>query len=156
MTVSQLAAENAHTIVPLLEQVQRLHVQAMPDEYTVLSDRDAAELFLREWLQDPNVTCLIYTETARPEGYLIYEIQTRGGSLLKQSQTQAMIHHICVDVDFRRMGRGKALIAAMRERLAETQVKRISAVHAAFNIPSAQLLASCGLKPTHVTVSGAL
>ncbi|MEO1143802.1 MAG: GNAT family N-acetyltransferase, partial [Pseudomonadota bacterium] len=118
LIISELPPLDSSSIVHLVKQVQQIHVEQYPDVFR--SDIPEAELvkFLEDWLSNDNVTALIATDPEQyPIGYLIYEIQIRGKTILKKSSRTCFIHHIAVDESYRKKGIAKELIKEMKQRI---------------------------------------
>ncbi len=154
MDVHVLPASDAAHLVPLTLQVQAVHSAQQPSRYTVDPDPQAVAAFLSGWLVQEHVTALVTGPTHAPSGYLIYEIERRGPSVLKRAETRAMLHHICVDSAHRRQGLGRALIAAFKAREDVRAADRLRTSYASFNAASAALMADAGFAP-EVVFAGA-
>jgi ribosomal protein S18 acetylase RimI-like enzyme len=156
VTIRPLDAAEAGAIVPLLHQVQALHVAAHPDLFRAdVADADIASE-LTDWLARDGVSALV---AASPEGalvgYLICEIEDRPATaLMVEVRRRAVLHHIAVDAAWRRRGVATRLVAALRARLRDEGITRVRTVYYAFNDASAALMRSAGLVPLMITAEG--
>lgn len=152
-----LQAEDASRLLPLLSQVQAMHVPAHPDIFHDDASETEREGFLRGFISRDDVTALVaITEEGYVIGYLIYEIQARDASSLKSAFQVGFLHHIAVDETRRGQGVGSELIMEMKTRLRATGISKLRSEHFAFNTQSAALLQSAGLSPLRITVEGDL
>ena len=153
--VRPIPAEEAACILPLLQQVQAIHVDVHPDHYQANPDPDEVLAFLHDWLSSDNTEALVaFAPNGSALGYLIFEIETRKPWVLKHGQQWGMLHQIAVDQAWRRIGVGAALIDEMKARLRARSVSRIRTVYAAFNAPSAALMRKAGIAPLNVIAEG--
>ncbi len=153
LKISELHPQNSSSIVPLVQQVQQIHV----NEYSHVFRADIPEIelikFLESWLSKDNVTALIASNSGqKPLGYLIFEIQKREMTTLKKPSRTCIIHHIAVDTSFRQKGVAKMLIEAMKQRIELLDVDSIAAEYYAFNQSSAALMRSIGLQISSIKV----
>ena len=154
-TIRRIDAGEAACILPLLEQVHALHVEARPDHFPADPNRDELLAFLRDWLSRDGTTALVaFGADGTALGYLIHEVETRPPSLLRHGQRRRMLHHISVDQGRRRSGIGLALIEAMKARLRAQGIARVATIHGAFNAPSAALMRKAGLAPLNIIAAG--
>ncbi len=153
--IRPIAADEAACILPLLEQVHAIHVEARPDYFPADPDRDELLAFLRDWLSADETTALVaFGPDGSALGYLLFAIETRAPSLLSHAQRRGMLHHISVDQAWRRSGIGLALIDDMKARLRARGIARLVTIYAAFNSPSAALMRKAGLEPFNVIAEG--
>ena len=153
--IRPIPADEAACILPLLQQVQAIHVEAHPDHYRANPDPDEVLAFLRDWLASDDTEALgAFASDGSALGYLIFEIETRKPWVLKHGQRWGMLHQIAVDQAWRRAGIGAALIDEMKARLRARSVSRIRTVYAAFNAPSAALMRKAGIEPLNIIAEG--
>ena len=154
-TIRPTTANEAACILPLLEQVHAVHVEAHPDHFPADPDRDGLLAFLRDWLLSDAITALVAFGPDRSAlGYLICEVETRAPSLLSLGERRGMLHHISVDRGWRRSGIGLALIEEMKARLRAQGIARVVTIYGAFNSPSAALMRKAGLEPFNIIAAG--
>lgn len=154
-TIRPIDAGEAACILPLLEQVHALHVEARPEHFPADPDRGELLAFLRDWLSRDGVTALVALGAdGAALGYLICEVETRAPSLLSLGERRGMLHHVAVDRAWRRSGIGLALIEDMKARLRAEGIACIVTVYAAFNGPSAALMRRAGLEPFNIIAAG--
>lgn len=149
MSVRVLAKSEIGQIMPLLRQVHALHVEHLPTQYRAIEDSDAVLAWLQNWLSAPALTTLVCGPAGAPTGYLIYEVERRGASVLKPAMHIATLEHICVAEAHRRTGLGRALIGAMRDRLRAQGVDHVAVTYGTFNEASAALMAREGFVSSH-------
>ena len=155
-TIVELPADDAGKVLPLLAQVQDLHVDARPDIFRGDAPPTEREEFLRQFMAREGVTALACLQQDTAIGYLIYELQERGPSALKQAARVGFLHQVAVDHAHRRRGIATALMEEMKARLRAAGATSLRSEHYAFNIPSAKLMASAGMQPLRITVEGEL
>ena len=154
--IVDLQANDAGILLPLLEQVQKLHVDARPDIFRGDASLAEREEFLRQFIAREGVTALVCLQQDTAIGYLIYELQERGPSALKQAGRVGFLHQVGVEAAHRRRGIASALLEEMKTRLRAAGATSIRSEHYAFNAPSAQLMTSAGMQPLRITVEGDL
>jgi hypothetical protein len=72
--IRQIDAAEAGCILPLLDQVQRIHAEAHPDHYRDGYSREEVLAWLGEWLSSPDATALCaFAQNGSAVGYLIFE-----------------------------------------------------------------------------------
>jgi len=154
-TIRPITPTEAACILPLLEQVHAIHVEAHPDHFPADPDRDELLAFLRDRLSNDAITALVaFGPDGAAVGYLLCEIETRAPSLLSLGERRGMLHHISVDQAWRRSGIGLALIEDMKARLRAQGIARVVTIYGAFNGPSAALMRRAGLEPFNIIAAG--
>jgi ribosomal protein S18 acetylase RimI-like enzyme len=103
--------DDAGTIAALNEHVQRLHVEAVPDQFVTV-DRAAAETFFSTQLADEGNLVWIAELGGHPVGYLYAVEVHRGVNPFATEQHILYIHHLAVDPAVRRRGVGSAMVTA--------------------------------------------
>lgn len=154
--IVDLQANDAGILLPLLEQVQKLHVDARPDIFRGDAPPTERDAFLRQFIAREGVTALVCLQQDTAIGYLIYELRERGPSALKQAARVGFLHQVGVEAAHRRRGIASALLEEMKTRLRAAGATSIRSEHYAFNAPSAQLMTSAGMQPLRITVEGDL
>lgn len=155
MTIAELDPPDAERLVPLFDQVQRIHVAAHPDLFR--SDATGAEkaAFLRGWLSDDAMHALVaLSDGGAMLGYLVYEIRERPAGAVQRAGRIGFLHHIAVDGAYRGRRIGSRLMDAMKERVRRDGVTALHSEYFAFNAESAALMRSAGLVPQRITVHG--
>ncbi|MFX0541853.1 GNAT family N-acetyltransferase [Roseovarius sp. S4756] len=153
--IVELPADKASILLPLLGQVQQLHVEAHPDIFRDDTQPSDLREFLRQFISKKEVqalACLSDEENAI--GYLIYEVQEHGPTALKSAYRIGFLHQVAVDEAYRGQGVASDLIEEMTLRLRTTGVSKIRSEHFAFNLPSAALMNAAGMRPLRITVEG--
>ncbi len=155
--IEPLSADQAELLLPLLDQVQALHVAAMPSIFHADATPEEKAAFLRHWLDAEN----IFARVARLSdgaliGYAIYELQHRQQSVLTRSNVSGFLHHIAIDAAYRGKGVGGQLLAQVQEDLRAQGAKDIYTEYFCFNAASAALMRSTGLEPLRVTARAKL
>lgn len=149
-SISELPIDKAAALVPLTLMVQKLHSDHDPDRYVSAPDPADVARFLQDWIARDTVTALIAGPVHAPYGYLIYEIEPRGASVLRRAERRAMLHHICVAPDHRKRGVARALIAHMKQQDDVQTCDTCMTSYGAFNTPSAALMRAAGFTPAVV------
>ena len=94
--ITVLPPESAALLLPLLAQVQDMHLRAHPDIFHGDAPQAQRDAFLRDFIARPNVTALgCRDEDGEVIGYLIFERQTRDASALKCAERVGFLHQIC-------------------------------------------------------------
>lgn len=151
MDLIDISPEDAHRLIPLLQDLHALHVAHQPDRYLAAPDDAALTRWLTEWLSETSVTArAAVSPQGSVMGYMIYGIEHRPALPVRQAETRAMLHHIAVSESWRRMGVGSALIADLKRAVAAQGIQIVATTYAPFNSASAALMARMGLKPVNV------
>ena len=151
MHLRSLAAQDAATLVPLLQDLHALHVAHQPERHPAAPCPQALANWLKDWLAEDNVHALVAQSPAGVTmGYAIWELQERGQSPLSYGGLRVMVHHVMVAEPFRRLGVGKALLQHVRTQAQDQGAVRIGASYAPFNAASAGLMASMGMAPVSI------
>ncbi|MBI1494576.1 GNAT family N-acetyltransferase [Halocynthiibacter styelae] len=155
MRITQLPAENAHELWPLLRVVHDLHVLHQPERNIADPDKDDCIAWLREMLSDPAYVALVARdENAHPMGYVLGRKRRGPEAPVSPPKNHGMIEHISVLPDYHRQGIGRALIDALKEHLADEGYTHMSVTYAMFNEASAALMRSVGLTPKIIYAEG--
>ena len=150
-----IRSDDAAALLPLLAQVQDLHVQAHPEMFREDAPDEERAQFLGNFLSRDGVTALAkYNEAGRITGYALYELMSRSESALNSARRIGFLHQIVVDEACRRQGIARALIEEMKARLRDAGITRLGSEHFSFNEASAELMKSAGMVPLRVTVEG--
>ena len=148
MQIIDLAAADAHRLVPLLQDLHALHVSHQPDRHLPRPEDAALTAWLGDWLGQDGVHALAAeSPQGALMGYLIYAIEHRPALPIRAAETRAMLHQIAVATAFHRIGVATALMTAMKARLAASGIAIIATTYAPFNAASAGLMHSMGLAP---------
>lgn len=155
LKISELDSTDAEHLLPLLYQVQNLHIAAHPDIFRHETPSSELVEFLEKWLANENVSALVArTDDGAIIGYLIYELQHRGVSALKHSGQIGFLHKVSVDEAYRGQRVGSRLVEELKLRLRRIGITQMGSEYFAFNKASAALMRSVGLAPLRVTVVG--
>lgn len=155
--VRKVCSSESGLLLPLLAQVQDLHVAAHPEIFHSRASVDERRAFLSDWLARDSIEALAaVSDDQVAVGYLIYEIQERDASVLKNASRVGFLHQIAVDEACRGRGVGTLLIEEMKSRLRRVGVRRLRSEYFAFNKASGSFLRSVGLRPLRITVDGAI
>ena len=155
--IAMLEPSDAGRLLPLFDQVQRLHVAAHPALFRADASEAEKEAFLRGWLsQDAMHALIAMAEDGAILGYLIYERRERAASVVQNASRIGFLHHIAVDEAHRGKRLGTRLMDTMKERLRRDGIATLQSEHFAFNEASAALMRSAGLAPLRITVQGAI
>ena len=151
--IRHLQADELPLILPLVAQVQALHVRREPGYFQ--PDQDAAALigFFSARLAEGQ-TLLIDERQGRVAGYALFFVDERPENLFSKAHRVGHLDQICVDHGFRRQGVGRALIGAMQAQLRAPGIDGWTADYWAFNAASDALMRSSGARPFCVMVRG--
>lgn len=151
MHIQNLPPSEAARLIPLLQDLHRLHVAHQPDRHPENPDDLHLTQWLSDWLQQDGITAL---EAQSPQGallgYLIYELEQRPALPIRKAEHRLMVHHIAVAQPFRRMGVGTALLTEVKRRAKTHDVDTIATSYAPFNTASQGLFSGMGLEPVTV------
>lgn len=149
MKIIPLPAQHAVQLVPLLKDLHQLHVDHQPERHAANPDDAALESWLTDWLAEENVHALVAkSPTGALLGYTIYEVQERPKLPVTLGGTRVMLHHIAIAGAMRRMGIGKALVAAVQDAAQAAGATTLVTTYAPFNTASAGLMQAMGLTPS--------
>jgi ribosomal protein S18 acetylase RimI-like enzyme len=98
-------------LVALNAEVQALHVQALPRRYRAATRAEVEDLF-RQRLAQPDTSVLVAEEDAGPVGYAVVSVAEKAGNVLTLPLRAAEVHELGVAARARRLGTGRALMAA--------------------------------------------
>ncbi len=155
VTIREVPASEARSLLPSLKQVQDLHVSALPGVFRAdPSDVELGE-FLKEWLATEGVVALAaHSGTGDVVGCAVYEIEDMPPRPLIRAWRNGLLKHIVVDETCRGTGIGSRLVEEVKSRLRADGIDRVRAHHFAFNDASSALMRKAGLLPLLVTVEG--
>lgn len=141
-------------LLALLIEVQAVHANALPDIFRSDLDADAAKRMFRENLVKQGHTVLVAEDAGQPVGYIWFEIFDRPANFYHHPRRVGYIHHIGVSEFVRRQGVGRALVEAVRLRLARAGFSEVGVDYWAFNTRASQFFASLGFQPQrHIAVA---
>ena len=144
-TVRKAVLEDCHRILPLQEQIAKLHILGRPDLFKNEARTYTEELF-ETWLDSPTHVLVIAEVDEEIAGYSIsWVIQYRDHPTYKDFDS-FYIDDICVLEKYRRCGIGKALMARCVEEARKRKCKNIDLNVWSFNIDAIAFYESCGLK----------
>lgn len=148
MQLIEIPPAGAKRLLPLLQDLHTLHATHQPDRHTAAPAEADLEAWLTDWLADDSVTAMA-AESPQGSllGYALYQIETRPMLPVRPAETRAMLHHIAVRKNWRRMGVGQALVAAVKARAVQVGATVVATTYAPFNTASAGLMRSMGLEP---------
>ena len=144
-TVRKAVLEDCHRILPLQEQISKLHFEGRPDLFRD-DVRTYTEETFREWLDSPTHVLLIAEVDGEVAGYAFsWVIQYRDHPTYKDFDS-FYIDDICVLEKFRRKGIGRALIARCVEKAKRLGCKNVDLGVWSFNKNAIAFYESCGMK----------
>ena len=155
VTVGTLDPLDAAALLPLLREVQSLHVAAHPETFRSDLDADGLTTSLRGWLERDGIAAIVARDGSNAVvGYAIWEVQERGAEMLTKARRRGFIHHLAVKEACRGRGVGTRLVAEVKARLRAAGIHKLGAEHLAANRASAALMHKTGLLPRSVVVEG--
>ncbi len=148
MKISDIAADEAARLVPLLQDLHALHAENQPERYPANpTDADLTE-WLTEWLAtDGTHAIAAQSPSGAVMGYAIYQIETRPTLPIVRGGKRVMLHQIMVDTPFRSQGVGSRLIKEIQARCKAMEIGTLVTTYATFNTASAALMSRMGLTP---------
>ncbi|ABS03737.1 GCN5-related N-acetyltransferase [Kineococcus radiotolerans SRS30216 = ATCC BAA-149] len=111
VNLRRATADDAETIAALNEHVQRLHLQAAPEQFTPI-DRAAAQAFFATQLAGQDAVAWIADLSGQAVGYLYAAEAHRAANPFTIEQHTLYVHHMAVHPVARRQGVGSAMFAA--------------------------------------------
>lgn len=144
-TVRNAVLEDCHRILPLQEQISKLHFEGRPDLFKD-SIRTYTEETFQKWLDSPTHVLLIAEVDGVVAGYAFsWVIQYRDHPTYRDFDS-FYIDDICVLEKFRRNGIGKALVFRCVEEAKERNCKNVDLGVWSFNKNAIAFYESCGMK----------
>ncbi|MEL0436276.1 GNAT family N-acetyltransferase [Phycobacter sp. K97] len=144
MKISDIAADQAACLVPLLQDLHAIHAENQPERCPASPD----DADLTEQLATESVHAIAaHSPSGAVLGYAIYEIEDRRCLPIVRGGTRVMLHQITVDTPFRRLGVGSSLIREIQARCKAMEVGTLVTTYATFNAASAALMSRVGLTP---------
>ena len=144
-TVRKAVLEDCRRILPLQEQIAKLHFLGRPDLFKNEVRTYTEELF-ETWLDSPTHILLIAEVDGEIAGYTIsWVIQYRDHPTYRDYDS-FYIDDICVLDKFRRCGIGSAMMARCVEEARNRKCKNVDLNVWSFNKDAIAFYESCGLK----------
>ena len=144
-TIRNAILDDCHKILPLQEQITKLHFEGRPDLF-----KDEVRTYTQEqfgkWLDSPTHVLLIAEVDEEIAGYAFsWVIQYRDHPTYRDFDS-FYIDDICVLEKFRRKGIGRALIARCMEEAKRLGCKNVDLGVWSFNKKAIAFYESCGMK----------
>ena len=137
--------EDCHRILPLQEQISKLHFEGRPDLFKD-EIRTYTEVQFEEWINSPTHVLLIAELNGEIAGYAFsWVIQYRDHPTYRDFDS-FYIDDICVLEKFRRKGIGRALIERCKEEAKQLGCKNVDLGVWSFNKNAVAFYESCGMK----------
>ena len=144
-TVRNAVLEDCHRILPLQEQISKLHFDGRPDLFKSEVRTYTEEMF-HKWLDSPTHVLLIAEAEVEVAGYAFsWVIHYRDHPTYKDFDS-FYIDDICVLEKFRHKGIGRALMARCKEEAKRLECKNIDLSVWSFNKNAIAFYESCGMK----------
>jgi len=148
MKIIDIPASDAHRLLPLLQDVHALHVDHQPGRFAANPEDTELAAWLQDWLSHETVFALgAESPQGALLGYAVWELEKRPALPIRAAETRAMLHQISIAPAWQRMGVGKLLVSAMRERALTCGATVVATTYAPFNAASGALMQSMGLEP---------
>ena len=144
-TVRKAVLEDCHRILPLQEQISKLHFEGRPDLFKNETRTYAEEQF-QKWLDSPTHILLIAEVDGEIAGYAFSWVLQYRDHPTYQNFDSFYIDDIFVLEKFRRSGIGKALMAQCKEEAKRLNCKNLDLGVWSFNQDAIAFYESCGLK----------
>ena len=113
MTIRRAMPEDAATLARLNAHVQGWHAAHYPEVFHPQPDPAALAAYFADRLADPDCTAFLIGEPAT--AYALCQLQSREASIFSPAIRRLMVDHIAVAPEARRLGQGRALLAAARQ-----------------------------------------
>lgn len=113
MILRRATPEDAATLARLNAHVQGWHAAHYPEVFHPQPDPVALVAYFVDRLADPDCTALLIGEPAT--AYALCQLQSREASIFSPAIRRLMVDHIAVAPEARRLGQGRALLAAARQ-----------------------------------------
>jgi diamine N-acetyltransferase len=110
--IRDAGASDLDALVELNLHVQRLHLEAEPDQF-VEPSREAVTAWWSERILEKGWRALVAESEGRCAGYVLFELIDRPVGTFKAATRALYIHQIGVDPVVRRRGIGRALVQAV-------------------------------------------
>lgn len=144
-TVRKAVLEDCRKILPLQEQIAKLHFSGRSDLFKNEVRTYTQELF-QKWLDSPTHILLIAEVDGEIAGYAIsWVIQYRDHPTYRDFDS-FYIDDVCVLDKFRRCGIGRAMMARCVEEARNRKCKNVDLNVWSFNKDAIAFYESCGLK----------
>lgn len=144
-TVRNAFLEDCHRILPLQEQISKLHFEGRPDLFKD-EVRTYTEAMFQKWLDSPAHVLLIAEADREIAGYAFsWVIQYRNHPTYRDFDS-FYIDDICVLEKFRHNGIGRALIRRCVEEAKKLRCKNVDLGVWSFNEGAIAFYESCGMK----------
>lgn len=144
-TVRNAVLEDCRRILPLQQQISKLHFEGRPDLFKDEVRTYTQEQF-RKWLDSPTHVLLIAEVDGEVAGYAFsWVIQYRDHPTYRDFDS-FYIDDICVLEKFRRKGIGRALIVRCKEEAKGLGCKNVDLGVWSFNENAIAFYESCGMK----------
>lgn len=144
-TIRKAVLEDCHRILPLQEQISKLHFVGRPDLFKDEVRTYTEEMF-QKWLDSPTHVLLIAEVNGEIAGYAFsWVIQYREHPTYKDFDS-FYIDDICVLEKFRRNGIGRALIGQCAEEAKKLRCKNVDLGVWSFNKDAIAFYESCGMR----------
>lgn len=150
--ICDLSLKHVPELVPLLASVQAIHAAARPDRFHMnASDADYAAFLETKF--DDGAQIIGYRSGGVLVGYAMVLIEDKPETAFTYAMRGAYLEHVSVAEQARGQGIGRALIAAMEDRLEALGIHQWRVSYWSFNAASQGLMASVGAT-CDVTVRG--
>ncbi|MGX9355037.1 N-acetyltransferase family protein [Roseobacteraceae bacterium S113] len=145
--IAPLNASQAHRVLPLLRQVQDLHVAEAP--FFFHGEGTDAEYLahFQRGFDEKSAFILADIEGDTLRGYLFGFPEEVPATSFTRSRREMVLDQICVDTAHRGRGIGRALVSAFEALTRDAGISHWRASHWAFNTASQALWAACEATP---------
>ena len=144
--VRRMKEEDYKGILPLQEEIQRLHEAARPDVFRRGAVSYPEEAF-RRVLNDPDWRCAVCEAEGDIVGFVFACVRRLRDHRNMRDADMLLIDDICVREDFRRRGVGRALIAYAEAAAKEAGCGRLELSVWSFNKEALEFYRAMGLSP---------
>lgn len=114
MDIRQANKNDVPQIIPLIEQVSKLHIEKRPDVFKVKTHEEIKNN-LEEMIQDESNIILIAEDKQIVLGIIICKVKEINNHINLKNAKVLWINEICVKQEYRRNGIGRSLIKQAKE-----------------------------------------
>lgn len=123
--VRNAITDDLSALLLLSRQIQKLHADLYPDEFSSTHNPDKTEKFYKKLITSKDQFLFVAEYEQRVCGYLWCETFSKGQSLFSAPKNYLYIQHICVDNSAKRQGIGTALFRELEDLAVKTNVGEI-------------------------------
>lgn len=124
MEIRKIMKEDSKEIIPLLDQVAKLHIEKRPDIFKAKTIDDI-KTYANELINDKDRIVLVATENKIILGIIVLKIKKINSHINLKDNRILWIDELCVNEENRHNGIGKALIKEAKQIAKNLNCKRL-------------------------------